>query len=177
MKISNLYKIYILVITMSLMVLAWACGNNNGNKYDTGQPQEQNSENQTQMQNQTNNSENTELTDWQVKHGIGPVTEDLKLGKIDKDMAMKGKDIFNSKCTACHKLDEKLIGPAQRDVIERRSPEYIMNMILNPQGMLDKNPEAQKMLAQYKTPMTNQNLTREEARQVLEYFRYVDKEK
>ncbi len=114
------------------------------------------------------------LTDWQIKHGIGPIKEELKLGPIDKKLAFKGKNIFDSKCAACHKLDERYVGPAQRDLIERRSPEYIMNMILNPAEMLEKNPEAKKMLAEYMTPMTNQNLTIDEARSVLEYFRLVD---
>ena len=103
--------------------------------------------------------------------------EKLKLGPINLKMVKEGKAIFETKCASCHKLDERFTGPAQRDVIERRSPEYIMNMILNPVEMLNKHPEAKKMLAVYMTKMTFQNVTKEDARKILEYFRSVDKEK
>ena len=44
-------------------------------------------------------------------------------------------------------------------------------MILNPEEMVAKNPEAKKLLAEYLAPMANQNLTEKEARLILEYFR------
>ncbi|GBD89406.1 cytochrome c [bacterium BMS3Abin04] len=117
------------------------------------------------------------LTVFELDNGIGPIKEKLKLGPIDPAMVEKGKGLFETKCASCHKLDERFTGPAQRDVIERRSPEYIMNMILNPEEMLNKHPEAKKMLAVYMTKMTFQNVTREEARDILEYFRSVDTKK
>ncbi len=117
------------------------------------------------------------LTVFELDNGIGPIKEKLNLGPIDPKMVKEGKALFETKCVSCHKLDEKLVGPAQRDVVERRSPEYIMNMILNPDEMLNKHPEAKKMLAIYKTRMTFQNVTKEDARKILEYFRAVDKEK
>ena len=47
-----------------------------------------------------------------------------------------------------------------------------MNMILDPEGMVQKDPMARQLLIDYNgSPMANQNLTREEARAVLEYFR------
>jgi hypothetical protein len=67
------------------------------------------------------------------------------------------------------------VGPAQRDLLDKRSPEYVMNMILNPAEMVRKHPEAKKMLQEFMTPMPNQNLSREEARSILEYFRYMNK--
>lgn len=117
------------------------------------------------------------LTAFQMENGIGPVTEELDLGEIDEQLAKKGEGLFETKCSACHKLDERYVGPAQRDLVERRSPEYIMNMMLNPAEMLKKHPEAKKKLAEFMTPMPNQNLSREEARSILEYFRYMDKHK
>ncbi|GBD91441.1 cytochrome c [bacterium BMS3Abin04] len=117
------------------------------------------------------------LTVFELDNGIGPIKEKLKLGPINLKMVKEGKAIFETKCASCHKLDERFTGPAQRDVIERRSPEYIMNMILNPEEMLNKHPEAKKMLAVYMTKMTFQNVTKEDARKILEYFRSVDKEK
>ena len=46
-----------------------------------------------------------------------------------------------------------------------------MNMILNPVEMVTKHPEAKKMFAQYPTQMTFQNVTQDDARMMLEYFR------
>ena len=52
------------------------------------------------------------LTDFELKHGIGPIKKELKLGPIDKAKALEGEKIFESKCATCHKLDEKYTGPA-----------------------------------------------------------------
>jgi cytochrome c len=56
-------------------------------------------------------------------------------------------------------------------VTDRRTPEWIMNMILNPEVMVAENPIAKKLLAEYLSPMANQSLTESEARAILEYFR------
>jgi hypothetical protein len=49
-----------------------------------------------------------------------------------------------------------------------------MNMILNPGEMLDKDPVAQELLAEFLTKMTFQDVTQDDARSILEYFRYYD---
>jgi hypothetical protein len=47
-----------------------------------------------------------------------------------------------------------------------------MNMILDPEGMVTNDPLAKSLLIEFNgSPMANQNLTEEEARAVLEYFR------
>lgn len=74
-------------------------------------------------------------------------------------------------------MDKKFIGPALAGVTERRSPEWIMNMILNPEEMIQKDPIAkQLMIESNMAVMANQNLTEEEARAILEYFRSLDAE-
>ncbi|WP_456376930.1 c-type cytochrome [Lutibacter sp.] len=102
--------------------------------------------------------------------GIGPI-KSITLGEIDEAMVAEGKEIFKAKCSACHKVSKRVVGPAMKGVTERRSPEWIMNMILNPEEMVAKNPIAKKLLAEYLAPMANQNLTEREARLILEYFR------
>ncbi len=102
--------------------------------------------------------------------GIGPV-KSLELGAIDKALVAKGKEAYKAKCTACHKFKKRYIGPALKGVTKRRSPEWIMNMILNPEEMLVKDPVAKALIAEYNAPMANQQLTKEEARAILEYFR------
>ncbi len=104
--------------------------------------------------------------------GVGPVTSLELPAEINTEMAAHGADIYTKMCTACHRPDKKFIGPAPKGIFERRSPEWIMNMILNPENMIQNNQEAKELLAEFNgAPMANQNLTMEEARAVLEYFR------
>jgi mono/diheme cytochrome c family protein len=103
--------------------------------------------------------------------GVGPVTT-VNLGTgIDQALADKGKAVFEAKCTACHKFGERYVGPDLAGVTERRKPEWIMNMVLNPENMVQQDPTAKELLGEFMTQMPNQNLTQEEARAVLEYFR------
>jgi mono/diheme cytochrome c family protein len=111
------------------------------------------------------------LSDFELKHGIGPVTEEVTLGPLDAALAKRGQALFESKCSACHKADERYVGPPLGGVAERLSPAFVMNMVLNPEGMYTKHPDVRKLLAEYMTQMPNQQLTRDDARAVLEYLR------
>ena len=111
--------------------------------------------------------------DPMTNKGIGPVKE-LVLGELNPAMAAEGEEIYKKMCSACHKPTEKFIGPAPKGIMERRSPEWIMNMILNPEEMVKSDPIAKKLLAEFNfAPMANQHLTEEQARKVLEYFRTI----
>jgi mono/diheme cytochrome c family protein len=104
--------------------------------------------------------------------GIGPIKNVEISATIDDAMAAKGMEVYKTKCMACHKPDKKFIGPAPKGIMERRTPEWIMNMILNPEEMTQNDPLAKALLMEFNgSPMANQHLTEEEARQVLEYFR------
>lgn len=113
--------------------------------------------------------ENT--SDPMKNKGIGPVNE-IKLGPIDDNMVAEGKVLFESLCTACHKVEKRFIGPSPKGITDRRSPEWIMNMIMNPEEMLQKDPIAKQLLIEANgAPMANQNVSEENARMILEYFR------
>lgn len=112
----------------------------------------------------------------QNSKGIGPV-QSITVGALDPATAAKGEQIFKSKCAACHKMDERYVGPALKGITGRRAPEWIMNMILNPQEMTQKDPVAKELLATYFTQMTFQNVSQEESRSILEYFRQIDGKK
>lgn len=109
-------------------------------------------------------------TDPMKDKGVGPITS-ITLGEIDQKMADEGKAVFMAKCSACHKISKRVVGPALAGITERRTPEWIMNMILNPEIMVVENAAAKKLLEEYLAPMANQNLTETEARVILEYFR------
>ncbi len=104
--------------------------------------------------------------------GIGPVTSLVLPADIDQTMVTHGADVFKKMCTACHRADKKFIGPSPAGILERRTPEWVMNMILNPDEMTQKDPLAKALLIEFNgSPMANQNLSEEDARAVLEYFR------
>lgn len=97
---------------------------------------------------------------------------------LDANMVAKGKEIYELKCLSCHKLTtDKLVGPGWAGVTKNRKPEWIMNMILNVDMMLESDPEAQKLLELCLVRMPNQNINQDEARAVLEFMRSNDGEK
>ena len=101
---------------------------------------------------------------------IGPITA-LELAAYDAVLAAEGGAAFGAKCTACHSLEAKVIGPALAGVLDRRSPVYVMNMIMNPTGMLESHPDAQALLAEYAVPMVPLGIPEAEARAIVEYLR------
>lgn len=107
--------------------------------------------------------------------GVGPVSSLTLNETIDDNMVAAGAEVFKTKCTACHKIGKKFIGPAPNGILERRTPEWVMNMILDPEGMVKNDPLAKQLLIDYNgSPMANQNLTEDEARSILEYFRTLE---
>ena len=121
-----------------------------------------------------------ELTKNQTEvHGEMIRPEDVTLTHpLNAQWVSEGKNIYDVKCQACHKLtDEKFVGPGWSGVTKRRSPDWIMNMITNVDMMLEKDPAAQRLLEDCLVRMPNQNLNRDEARKVLEFQRSNDGER
>jgi nitrite reductase (NO-forming) len=89
--------------------------------------------------------------------------------------AVKGKLSFESKCLACHTIGagDKL-GPDLLNVTKRRDAPWLTKWLKNPADMLKSDPAAKQMLDRYKVPMPNQNLSDEEIREYLEYFKWAD---
>ena len=118
---------------------------------------------------------NSEKIDSLSNKGVGPITNVILEDKVNISMANSGEKLFNQLCTSCHMINEDYIGPAMSGILDRRSPEWIMNMILNPIQMLKEDPIAIELLEQYDFEyMYNQNLLEEEVREILEYFRLLD---
>jgi mono/diheme cytochrome c family protein len=105
--------------------------------------------------------------------GVGPVKH-VDMASLDASRAPVGEELFKVKCSACHKLAERYIGPALAGVTQRREPEWILNQILNPEVMIVQDPVSKALLAEYLAPMANQHLTRDEAESILVYFREYD---
>lgn len=118
-----------------------------------------------------------DASSYDAKRGEGKFTaENVNVGaKLDATLAGKGEGVSGTKCTSCHKLtDEKLVGPGWKGVTTRRTPEWIMNFITNPDPMIDKDPEVQAQLELCLVRMPNQGLTDDEARSILEFMRKND---
>jgi len=107
--------------------------------------------------------------------GIGKFQNVELTHPLDQKMVAAGQKVYDVKCGSCHKLtDEKVVGPGWKGVTDRRAPEWIMNFVTNVDEMLDKDAEAQAMLEVCMVRMPNQNLSDEEARNVLEFMRKND---
>jgi mono/diheme cytochrome c family protein len=50
--------------------------------------------------------------------------------------AVKGKELFNANCAACHKLDAKATGPALRGVASRREKDWIYKWVHNSSDLI-----------------------------------------
>ncbi len=153
------------VSLLALIALA-SCGNNN--KKTT----------ETQVSGESPSSTAQEAPPaYDPKRGEGKFSaESLTLSdNLDTKLAEGGEAVAGVMCASCHKYtDEKLVGPGWKGVTSRRTPAWIMNFITNPEPMLDKDPEAKAMLEICLVRMPNQNLSDEEARQILEFMRKND---
>lgn len=109
-------------------------------------------------------------------HGTEIKPEDVTLTTpLNADWVAAGKGIYELKCQSCHKLtDERLVGPGWKGVTQKREPHWVMNMITNVEMMLEKDPEAQKLLEQCLVRMPNQNISKDESRQIVEFMRSND---
>jgi len=153
-------KYLLLILSLMLFLLLPGCGGDT----DSGQSSQQDAA-----------GGSGGLTEFEQEHGIGPITEKMTIRDFDLEKAAKGQDMFESICAACHMLETRLVGPPIKGLTERRSPEFLMNMILNPGDMARKHPEGQKMMQEYMMVMPFQNVSESEARAIVEYFRQVDK--
>lgn len=110
--------------------------------------------------------------------GIGQVKEVTLNTPLEQERIPRGKAIYEMKCQACHRLDDqRVVGPGWKGVTKKRKPEWVMNMITNVDVMLDKDPEAQKLLELCLMRMPNQNVSVGDARDILEFMRQNDGEK
>jgi mono/diheme cytochrome c family protein len=107
-------------------------------------------------------------------HGT-EVTEVKLSTPLDPAMVKAGNEVYDLKCSACHKLDgPRLVGPSWKGLTTKRKPEWIINMITNVDMMLAEDAEAQKLLEECLVRMPNQNVSAEEARNILEFMRKND---
>jgi mono/diheme cytochrome c family protein len=92
------------------------------------------------------------------------------------DLVKRGEEIYNQKCTACHQIENRLVGPALKGLFERRKEDWVLAMIINPDSMVKNDPIAKKLYEEYKVPMIIPGgITQEEAKAVVEYLKTATK--
>ncbi|MDL5051467.1 cytochrome c [Oscillatoria amoena NRMC-F 0135] len=97
------------------------------------------------------------------------------MGDLDAALSVKGKGIYELKCQSCHRLEgERLVGPSFKGVTERRTPEWVMNMVMNTEAMLNEDADAKSLLELCLVRMPNQNVAEPDARAIVEYLRDID---
>ncbi|MEJ7589511.1 MAG: cytochrome c [Ferruginibacter sp.] len=107
--------------------------------------------------------------------GEGKFTKVEIAASLDAAKAATGKKVYEVKCGSCHKLtDERLVGPGWAGVSSRHAPEWIMNFITNTDAMINKDPKVQAQLEICLVRMPNQNLSDDDARNLLEFMRQND---
>lgn len=108
--------------------------------------------------------------------GVGAFTDVEIASTIDAAMATKGKELFQTYCTACHTpTDQRLIGPGLKGITKIRTPEWILNMITDPVKMTKNDAVAKALKAEFNNvQMTDQNVSNENARAILEFLRQND---
>lgn len=155
-------KSILLVLSLALAV---ACGKKEASTEDNYQP----------AGGEATTEAAADPASYDPKRGEGKY-DTVELGAtLDQAMASKGEEVAGVKCTSCHKMtDEKLVGPGWKGVTERRTPQWIMNFITNPDPMIDKDPEVQAQLEICLVRMPNQGVSDDEARGILEYMRKND---
>ena len=92
---------------------------------------------------------------------------------FDESVVKNGESLFKGNCTVCHAIDEVIIGPALRDVHERRNQEWIYAFIKNSQKVIKSGDEyAVELYNQYnKTLMTSFDFSDEELNAILTYIK------
>jgi nitrite reductase (NO-forming) len=107
----------------------------------------------------------------------GPEHHNIPATAVPTDpQAVQGKLNFEMKCLACHSIagGDKL-GPDLHQVTARRDEAWLQRWLKNPDVMLQSDPTAKQMLAKYPIPMPNQNLSDEEIKTYIAYFRWADR--
>jgi mono/diheme cytochrome c family protein len=138
-----------------------------------------NNESSKEEKSETTSSTPESSTNQPEVHGTEVKPGDVTLETpLNQQWVTAGKATYELKCQSCHKLtDERLVGPGWAGVTKRREPHWIMNMITNVDMMLETDAEAQKLLEQCLVRMPNQNISKEESRQIIEFMRSNDGEK
>jgi nitrite reductase (NO-forming) len=86
---------------------------------------------------------------------------------------LMGKTMFDTRCLACHTIGKgPAVGPDLLGVMDRRGEAWVTRWLHSPETMLAADDTAKALLVRYKVPMPNQNLSDDDVRRLIKYFRW-----
>lgn len=95
--------------------------------------------------------------------------------EISTDAAVigAGETLFKQNCASCHKVQEKLIGPALKNVYDRREIPWIINFVRNSQKLIaDGDPIANDLYEEYgQVVMTSFDFSDDEILSIMAYVK------
>lgn len=100
-----------------------------------------------------------------------PVVSNIPL---QQEIDHPGQKIFKTNCSPCHRIHQKLIGPALAGVLERRDSLWVIKMIRNSSQLIASgDPIASALFREYNgLQMTSfTSFSDEELRSLLEYIK------
>ncbi len=89
----------------------------------------------------------------------------------------EGEEIFDKECTACHRMDRKLVGPPLQNITKQFDKKRLFSFIVDNQELIEKGDSAAvKIWLEYnKSPMPNfKHLTQEELEKLYYYLDYYE---
>ncbi|MEM6298377.1 MAG: cytochrome c [Bacteroidota bacterium] len=95
----------------------------------------------------------------------------LRYGELSPT-AQIGFEIFEGNCQQCHDVYQKVVGPALRNITQRRDSTWLLAFIKNPQALIDGgDPYAVQLYEEYKQYMPNHDyLNDTEIRAILTFI-------
>ncbi len=72
----------------------------------------------------------------QLLQGIPPCICFLLASTLVKAQDADGEKIFNENCTSCHAINDKVVGPALKDVDKRHDEAWLLKWIRNSQALV-----------------------------------------
>lgn len=108
----------------------------------------------------------------EVENGTESVTQ--LLPSEENFSELPGEKIFNANCKACHRINQKLVGPALAGIFDRQDSIWVINFIRNSSKVIESgDPYAVALFEEYnRTVMTAfPSLTDQELRDLLEFLK------
>lgn len=92
-------------------------------------------------------------------------------------LATTGEGLFRTKgCVTCHTYGKKMpTGPNLQGVTMRRTAEWMQHQIMHPDVMVKTDPITRSLVTEFKVPMTNMQVTEEQAKALIEFLKREDK--